>query len=86
MVAGLFVIPTFSITRQAVIASVRREPTAARRSRSTRPRVELSFMIAPALAVWAAAQWSTSWVLFATQMLGVLGGVLHLGGRPAAAR
>ena len=33
-------------------------------------------MIAPAIAVWAAAQWSTSWVLFATEMLGVLGGVL----------
>ena len=43
-------------------------------------------MIAPAIAVWAAAQWSTSWVLFATEMLGVLGGVLHLGGRPTAAR
>ena len=75
VVAGLFVIPTFSITRQAVIASV------AETDRRTAialdsAAVELSFMIGPAVAVWAAAHWSTSWVLFATQMLGVLGGVL----------
>ena len=75
VVAGLFVIPTFSITRQAVIASVAetdRRTAIALDSAS----VELSFMIGPAVAVWAAAQWSTSWVLFATEMLGVLGGVL----------
>ncbi len=74
VVAGLFVIPTFSITRQAVIASV---GEADRRTAIAldSAAVELSFMIAPALAVWATAQWSTSWVLFATQMLGVLGGV-----------
>jgi len=75
VVAGLFVIPTFSITRQAVIASVAetdRRTAIALDSAS----VELSFMIGPAVAVWAAAQWSTSWVLFVTEMLGVLGGVL----------
>jgi predicted MFS family arabinose efflux permease len=75
VVAGLFVIPTFSITRQAVIASVGEDDRRTAISLDS-AAVELSFMIAPAIAVWAAAQWSTSWVLFATEMLGVLGGVL----------
>jgi MFS family permease len=73
--AGLFVIPTFSITRQAVIASVSETDRRTAISLDS-AAVELSFMIAPAIAVWAAAQWSTSWVLFATEMLGVVGGVL----------
>ncbi len=73
LVAGLFVVPTFSITRQAVIAAV---PEADRRTAISldSATVELSFMIAPALAVWAAAHWSTAWVLFITQMLGVVAG------------
>jgi predicted MFS family arabinose efflux permease len=75
VVAGLFVIPTFSITRQAVIASVGEDDRRTAISLDS-AAVELSFMIAPAIAVWAAAQWSTSGVLFATEMLGVLGGVL----------
>ena len=68
LVAGLFVIPIFSITRQAVIAAV---PETERRTAISldAAAVEVSFMLAPALAVWAAAHWSTSWVLFATQML-----------------
>jgi predicted MFS family arabinose efflux permease len=72
--AGLFVIPTFSITRQAVIASVDESDRRTAISLDS-ASLELAFMIAPALAVWAAAQWSTSWVLLGTQMLGVLGGV-----------
>jgi predicted MFS family arabinose efflux permease len=74
VVAGLFVVPTFSITRQAVIAAV---PEQDRRTAISLDgaALELSFMLAPALAVWAAAQWSTSWVLLVTQMLGVVGGV-----------
>ncbi len=74
VVAGLFVIPTFSITRQAVIAAV---PESERRTAISLDgaALELSFMLVPALAVWAAAQWSTSWVLFVTQMLGVVGGI-----------
>lgn len=74
VIAGLFVIPTFSITRQAVIAAV---PETERRTAISldAAAVELSFMVAPAIAVWAAAQWSTSWVLFVTQMLGVVGGI-----------
>lgn len=73
LLAGLFVIPTFSITRQAVIAAV---PEPERRTAISldSAAVELSFMFAPALAIWAAAQWSTSWVLFGTQMLGVVAG------------
>ena len=75
VVAGFFVIPTFSITRQAVIAAV---PEADRRTAISldSAAVELSFMIAPALAIWAAAHWSTSWVLFVTQMLGVVAGII----------
>jgi predicted MFS family arabinose efflux permease len=74
VVSGLFVIPTFSITRQAVIASV--DETDRRTAISLdSAAIELSFMLAPALAIWAAAHWSSSWVLFVTQMLGVLGGV-----------
>ncbi len=74
VVAGLFVVPTFSITRQAVIAAV---PESERRTAISLDgaALELSFMLVPALAVWAAAQWSTSWVLFVTQMLGVVGGI-----------
>ena len=75
VVAGLFVIPTFSITRQAVIAAV---PERDRRTAISldAAAVELAFMLAPAVAVWAAAHWSSSWVLFVTQMLGVVAGVV----------
>ena len=75
VVAGLFVIPTFSITRQAVIAAV---PETDRRTAISldAAAVELAFMLAPAVAVWAAAHWSSSWVLFVTQMLGVVAGVV----------
>lgn len=75
VLAGLFVIPTFSITRQAVIAAV---PETDRRTAISldAAAVELAFMLAPAVAVWAAAHWSSSWVLFATQMLGVVAGVV----------
>ena len=54
VVAGLFVIPTFSITRQAVIASVGESYRRTAISLDS-AAVELSFMIAPAIAVWAAA-------------------------------
>jgi len=75
VVAGLFVIPTFSIIRQAVMAAV---PEGERRTAISldAAAVELSFIVAPALAVWAAAHWSTTWVLFWTQMLGVAAGVV----------
>jgi MFS family permease len=75
LVAGIMVIPAFSIMRQAVIAAV---PEELRRTGIAldSAAVELSFMLAPALAVWAATQWSTAWVLFATQLIGVGAGIV----------
>ncbi|GAB3446988.1 MFS transporter [Phycicoccus ginsengisoli] len=73
--AGLFVIPSFSIIRQAIIAAV---PEDDRRTAISLDSVavELSFMIGPAAGVWAATVWSTDWVLFVIEMLGVAAGVL----------
>lgn len=73
-VAGLFVIPSFSIVRQAVIAAV---PSQERRTAISLDSVavELSFIVGPATAIWAASVWDTRWVLFAVQMLGVVGGI-----------
>jgi MFS family permease len=73
--AGLFVIPSFSIIRQAVIASVSEDD---RRTAISLDgvAVELSFMVGPAVGVWAATMWSTQWVLFVIEMLGVAAGVL----------
>jgi predicted MFS family arabinose efflux permease len=72
-VAGLFVVPTFSIIRQAVMAAV---PATERRTAISLDAVavELSFIVGPATAIWAASRWDTRWVLFAVQMLGVVGG------------
>lgn len=73
--AGLFVIPSFSIIRQAVIAAV---PEDDRRTAISLDSVavELSFMVGPAAGVWAATVWPTSWVLFTIEMVGVGAGVL----------
>jgi MFS family permease len=73
--AGLFVIPSFSIIRQAIIAAV---PEDDRRTAISLDSVavELSFMIGPAAGVWAATVWSTDWVLFTIEMLGVAAGIL----------
>jgi MFS family permease len=72
--AGLFVVPTFSIIRQAVIAAV---PDGDRRTALSLDSVavEVSFMVGPLVGVWAATIWATSWVLFTIEMLGVLAGV-----------
>jgi MFS family permease len=80
--AGLFVIPTFSIIRQAVIAAV---PEDDRRTAISLDSVavELSFMIGPAAGVWAATVWPTRWVLFTIEMLGVAAGVLLWLANPA---
>ena len=71
---GLFIVPTFSIIRQAVIAAV---PESDRRTALSLDSVavELSFMVGPLVGVWAATIWPTAWVLFSTEMLGVLAGV-----------
>lgn len=73
--AGLFVVPVFAIVRQAVIAAV---PASDRRTGIALDGVfiELSFMMGPALGIWAATVWPTSWVLFTIQMTGVAAGVL----------
>lgn len=72
--AGLFVVPTFSIIRQAVIAAV---PESDRRTALALDSVsvELSFMIGPLVGVWAATIWPTAWVLFSIEMLGVVAGI-----------
>lgn len=68
--AGLFVVPSFSIVRQALIMAV---PDGERRTVLSLDSVatELSFMIGPLLGVWAVTRWSTSWVLFVIEMGGV---------------
>ncbi len=73
-IAGLFVIPSFSIIRQAVIAAV---PSQERRTAISLDAVavEIAFIIGPASTIWAASHWDTRWVLFAVQMLGVVGGL-----------
>jgi predicted MFS family arabinose efflux permease len=65
--AGLFLIPTFSVIRQAVIAAV---PDSDRRTALALDSVavEVSFMIGPVVGVWAATVWSTSWVLFVLEL------------------
>ena len=72
--AGLFVVPVFSIIRQAVMASV---PESDRRTALSLDSVavEVSFMVGPVIGIWAATIWPTSWVLFSIEMLGVLAGV-----------
>ncbi|MHB1474413.1 MAG: MFS transporter [Dermatophilaceae bacterium] len=72
--AGLFVVPTFSIIRQAVIAAV---PGNDRRTALALDSVavEVSFMVGPLVGVWAATVWSTAWVLFSVEMLGVVAGI-----------
>ncbi len=75
VIAGLFVVPTFSVIRQGVIAAV------AERDRRTALSldgivVELAFMAGPLVVVWLATAVSTAWVLFGIQMVGVVVGAL----------
>ena len=75
VLGGLFAVPTFSILRQALIAAV---PDERRRTALSLDSVlvELSFMIAPAVAVWAAATYDTRWVLFTLAVLSLLAAVV----------
>lgn len=75
VLGGLFVVPSFSVIRQAVIAAV---PDDDRRSALSldSAAVELSFMIGPLLGVWAVTAWPTSWVLFGIEMIGLLAGAV----------
>ena len=92
-VAGLFVVPSFSIVRQALlhaVPEVQRKPALAVDSVA----VEISFMIGPALGVLLATYWPTSWALFACEFAAVCGGIalwiadpqLRSADDPAAAR
>ncbi|HKC27579.1 MAG TPA: MFS transporter, partial [Jatrophihabitans sp.] len=74
-VAGLFVVPSFSIVRQALIHSVdesERKTALAVDSVA----VEISFMIGPALGVLLATYAPTSWALFGCQFCSIAGGLV----------
>ncbi len=74
-IGGLFVVPTFSIVRQGVVAAV---PEAQRRTALSLDGVvvELSFMIGPLVAVWLSTVMSTRYVLLGIEMLGVVFGAV----------
>ena len=74
-IAGLFVIPTFSIVRQALIhAAPEQHRTAALAIDAV--VLEISFMIGPAVGVLLATYWSTPQALFACEFASIAGGVL----------
>ncbi|HJQ43708.1 MAG TPA: MFS transporter, partial [Jatrophihabitantaceae bacterium] len=74
-IASLFVVPSFSIVRQAMIHAV---PETRRTSALSIDAVaiEISFMIGPALGVLLATVWSTQWALFASEFASIGGGLL----------
>ncbi len=74
-IAQAFALPSFSIVRQAVMAAVDEQDrrTAIALDSSA---MEVSYIVAPAVAIAAAAHWSTSWVILWVQMLGVAGGIV----------
>jgi len=74
VLAGLFVVPTFSILRQALIVAV---PADRRRTALSLDAVftEMSFMIGPAFGIWAAVTWDTRWTLVGVQLASVLAAV-----------
>lgn len=71
--AGLFVVPTFSILRQVIL---RATPVEQRRTALSldSAATELSFMAGPALGVWMAISWHTSWALFVCEMASAAAG------------
>ena len=71
--AGLFVVPTFSILRQVIL---RATPVEQRRTALSldSAATELSFMAGPALGVWMATSWHTSWALFVCEMASAAAG------------
>lgn len=72
-IAGLFIVPISSVIRQAVIAGVDEGDRRTAISLDS-AAVEVTFMVAPAVVVVAATQWSTAWVLFVLQACAVLAG------------
>jgi MFS family permease len=72
--ANLFLVPSFSIIRQALMCAVddsRRRTVLAMDSVA----VEMSYMIGPAGGVLLATYWPTSWALFACELATIAGGV-----------
>ncbi|NUO35636.1 MAG: MFS transporter [Dermatophilaceae bacterium] len=72
-VAGLFVVPTFSILRQVIIRSV---PADQRRTALSldSSATELSFMAGPAIGVWLATSYDTGWALLVCELTSVAAG------------
>lgn len=73
--ADLFMVPTFSIVRQALIAAV---PGELRKTALALDSVfvEITFMVGPALGVVLATYWSTVWALLVCQLAVVAAGAL----------
>src|SRR5690242_13628790 len=71
--AGLFVVPTFSILRQVIIRSV---PSDQRRTALSldSSATELSFMAGPAIGVWLATSWHTGWALLVCELASAAAG------------
>lgn len=72
--ANLFLVPSFSIIRQALMCAVddsRRRTVLAMDSVA----VEMSYMIGPAAGVLLATYWPTSWALFGCEFATIAGGV-----------
>jgi MFS family permease len=74
-VAGLFVVPTFSILRQVIIRSVASEQRRTALSLDS-SATELSFMAGPALGVWLATSWDTAWALLTCQLASAAAGLV----------
>jgi MFS family permease len=72
---GLFVIPTFSIVRQALIHATPEENRTAALAIDA-VVLEISFMIGPALGVLLATYWATPQALFTCEFASIAGGVL----------
>jgi MFS family permease len=74
-VSGLFVIPSFSIVRQALIAATPEENRTAALAIDA-VVLEISFMIGPALGVLLATYWATPQALLTCEFASIAGGVL----------
>jgi MFS family permease len=73
--AGLFVVPSFSIIRQIIINAVPQDQRRAALSLDS-IATELSFMAGPALGVWAATVWDTRWAILLFQWLSIAAGMI----------
>ncbi|WP_226913342.1 MFS transporter [Gephyromycinifex aptenodytis] len=73
--AGLFAVPVFPITRQALLVLV---PDESRRAALSLDSVcvEMAYIIGPLLAVWLSTSWPTSWALLTLQLAGVGAGAV----------